>query len=165
MSEQTINYSPKIDLKSEKPQAPGYATSLQIFSLDNSLCNQFRIGESWKVILNFKLSEPTIHVIGSVGLLTLDSFPIITYWSEPKDLLPGKYQIEFFFDIPLASGEFQLGLGLSSNEVPFYYVSEIGRIKVSDIAIGAQPHRTANTTLLVDNQRPEITNNREELWV
>jgi len=146
----------RLVLPNGNPDAPGFATSLQFIDKADRPAQQFKIGEIWHVILNFTITKITPHVIGAIGLLTQDGFPIITYWSYPSDLSPGNYQIKFTIDLPLASGVFRFSIGLSSNDVAFYVVHQKGQIKISDIAIGDQPHRSSKTALLVNEHRPNI---------
>lgn len=76
----------------------------------------------------------------AVGLVTLDLFPVITYWSQPKDLPAGRYRVEFVCDLPLGPCELQCAVvGLSTYGRPFYYVPGLGHVSVSEIAEGEQP--------------------------
>jgi len=136
------------------PDAPGAGTRLRLFAHDGTPQAQFRLGEPWRIVLEFELFRPVSHVIAAVGLVSLDSVPIITYWSEPQDLIPGRYSVEFECDVPLGGRDFRFNVGLSSYERPFYYLEGVGHVSISRIAQGEQPVRAGG--LLVSTQRCAI---------
>ncbi|MFN8566212.1 MAG: polysaccharide ABC transporter ATP-binding protein [Kouleothrix sp.] len=138
------------------PGAPGQATSLQFASSAGTPQAEFRLGEPWRIALEFELSRPLDQVTAAVGLVTLDSFPVITYWSQPKDLPAGRYRVEFVCDLPLGPCELQCAVGLSTYGRPFYYVPGLGHVSVSEIAEGEQPAHTARGGLLLNVRKYEI---------
>jgi len=78
-----ISTSFPLPLKST--DARGQATRLSIFDCNGNSKTRFRLGEPWRMVLEFELYRSVPHVIAAVGLGTIDSVPIITYFSKPKD--------------------------------------------------------------------------------
>jgi lipopolysaccharide transport system ATP-binding protein len=145
-----------VKLPQSSPGVPGEARCLVISGEDGLPKAQFRLGESWRIALYFEIRKPTEHVIAAVGLMTIDSLPIITYWSEPKDLSPGQYVVGFECDLPLQKCELQFTVGLSSYEKAFHFVQGVGRVSISEIAVGKQPVRVSGTGLLYGTRVSEI---------
>jgi lipopolysaccharide transport system ATP-binding protein len=145
-----------IDLPRGASEAPGQARRLRIAAADGRPRAEFRLGEPWRVALEFELRRPTAQVVAAVGLTTIDSFPLITYWSQPKDLPAGRYQVEFECDLPLAGCDLQFAVGLSTHGRPFYYAPQLGHVAISEVAQDEQPARVAGAGLLWSNQKREI---------
>jgi lipopolysaccharide transport system ATP-binding protein len=138
------------------PDDPGEATSLHFYTLDGTPQAEFRLGEPWRIVLDFELHRPMEHVIAAVGLLTIDSFPIITYWSQPKDLAAGHYRVEFECDLPFSACDIQFATGLSSHQRAFYYIQGIGHVSISEIAQDEQPVRASGAGLLLNSRKYDI---------
>ncbi len=136
--------------------APGAGTCLRVVSQIGTPQAQFRLGEAWRIVMEFEMLRPAAQVIAAVGLVTIDSVPIITYWSKPSDLTPGRYSVEFDCTVPLGSCDIRFSVGLSSRERPFYYVSDIGHVSITDVAEGEQPFRASGSGFLLSPQRPDI---------
>jgi lipopolysaccharide transport system ATP-binding protein len=138
------------------PDAAGEATRLHFCTLDGTPKIEFRLGEVWRIELDIVLHRFTEHVIAAVGLLTLDSFPITTLWSKPKDLGAGQYRVSFECRLPLASTNLQFVVGISSHERTFYYEYAPANVAISEIAHDEQPVRAAGSGLLLSPQIAEI---------
>ena len=138
------------------PDAAGQAIRLRIQSMAAAPQAEFRIGERWRILLDLELRRSMDQVIAAIGLLTMDSFPVITYWSQPKNLRAGRYQVEFVCDLPLAACDLQFAVGLSSHERAFYYLPAVGHVSISEIAEGEQPLRASGTGLLLNTRKYEI---------
>jgi hypothetical protein len=108
------------------------------------------------VIVEFEMFEPAKAVVAGVGLVSVDGTPIITYWSEAKDLLPGQYMVEFDCDIPLAQCRLRFNIGISSQGRPFYYVMDQGFVSIAEVAELEQPFRASGSGFLLSDRRPEI---------
>jgi lipopolysaccharide transport system ATP-binding protein len=146
-----------IDLPPGSHDAPAAPTSLRFFSQDGTPQAKFRLGESWRILLEFEVFRPLNHVIAAVGLITMESVAIITYWSEPQDLMPGRYCAQFDCDLPLKKCNLQFAVGLSSYEKTFYYSEGIGGVSISEIAVKEQPVRSSTAGLLFEHQQCKIT--------
>jgi len=136
--------------------APGSPSTLRLLGSDGEIRARFRIGEKWRIALDFDIRRFTQHVIAAVGILTRESVPIITYYSEPADLQPGTYTVEFDCDLSLAKAELRFAIGLSSFERAFYFCDAVGRAVVEDVAIDSQPFRASGSGLLISRIRPNI---------
>jgi hypothetical protein len=95
-------------------------------------------------------------VVAAVGLVSVDSTPIITYWSQPERLAPGRYRVEFDCSLPLARCDLRFTVGLSSRGRAFYYIADQGFVSIAEVAQSEQPFRASGTGMLVSHVRPEI---------
>jgi lipopolysaccharide transport system ATP-binding protein len=145
-----------VALPSGLPQDPGVGRVLRFSNQAGMPQAQFRMGEPWRIVIEFELFCPVPYVIAAVGLMTLDSVPLITYWSKSKDLGPGRYCVEFGCSLPLAACDIQFSVGLSSYERPFYYVQGVGHVSISPVAVKEQPLRPSGSGLLFSLQQSEI---------
>ncbi len=157
LSESASKISPVVPLPSGSPNAPGVGLCLRFLARDRTPQAQFRIGEPWRIVLDFEASASIEHAIAAVGLVSFGSVPIITYWSKPRDLRQGLYSVEFECDLPLASGDLEFAVGLSSHERTVYFAQGVGRVTISDVAQREQPIRATGAGLLSSFCRPEIT--------
>jgi len=117
---------------------------------------QFSLNEKWRMSLDFELLKPLPHVIAAVGLISLDSTPIITYWSKAKDLVPGRYSVDFLCEVPLKACDLQFAVGITTNERSVYYVEDMGHVSISTVSLGEQPFRASGSGLLLSFQTAEI---------
>jgi len=136
--------------------APARATTVRTFGMDHQPNCTFRLGEPWRARVEFEVLAPLSHFIAAFGLRTLEAVPLITWWSAPRDLSPGRYAVEFPCDVPFSAGSMEFTVGLSSGERTLYYAEGVGGITISEIAVGAQPFRASGAGLLTSMQRPEI---------
>ncbi|BFU94020.1 MAG: ABC transporter ATP-binding protein [Nitrospira sp.] len=156
LSRNSAELTTTVVLPPSSPHDPGSGRRLTFSTEIGSPQAQFRVGEPWRINLEFSLSRSVPHVIAAVGLMSLEAVPLITYWSTPKDLTPGRYCAEFECDLPFAACEIQFAVGLSSYERPFYYVEGIGHVSISSVAIREQPVRTSGSGILVNLRSSEI---------
>jgi lipopolysaccharide transport system ATP-binding protein len=145
-----------VDLPSGQPGAPGEGTRLRFLAQDGQPQGLFRLGESWRIVLEFEMHRPTQQVIAAVGPMTMEGVPVITFWSKPKDLEPGKYQVEFLFDVPVSACDLQFAVGISTHERSFYYLPAVGHLTVTEVANGAQPLRAKGCGLIIGRQQADI---------
>jgi homopolymeric O-antigen transport system ATP-binding protein len=117
----------------------------------------FRFGEPWRIRLQFDISDGINHCIAAIGLQTLDSIPITTFWSQPADLKAGGYVIEFPCDLSLSAGEVAIVIGISSFERTVFYRERFSQVSISELVEGEQPHRVSGAGLITAMFRPQIT--------
>jgi len=132
------------------------ATTLRLSTPDGTPRTLFRIGEPWKVRVEFQLTRDLPHVIAAVGLRSIESVPLVTWWSAQSDLRAGSYSVEFECDIPFSAGEIDFVVGISSQEHTLYHAESPGGVAISEIAVGAQPLRSSGTGVISTTQRPPI---------
>jgi len=132
------------------------ATMLRLQTLDGKPSPQFQLGEPWKILLEFELARQYPHVIAGVGLRSMEGVPLVTWWSAPQDLPPGRYSVEFRCEFPFSAGEMNFAVGITSDERTLYYVEGVGALTISEIAQGVQPHRASGAGILASMERPEI---------
>lgn len=138
------------------PNAPGAPTRLYFSTASGEERGEFRIGEKWQVHLKFELYRAVRQMIAAVSISTSEGVRLVTYWSQPRDLGPGEYQITVDAADYLASTGLHFTIGLSSGGVSFYYVDGVGSASISGVAEGEQPFAVSGAGVLVSVQRPEI---------
>ena len=129
---------------------------VKTFNSRGELAGQVALGESWSVRLEFGLRKPVQHCIAAIGLQTLESIPVITFWSQPTDLDPGDYAVDFPCEVTLSAGFVSIVVGLTSFERVLFYQERMVQISISELAADTQPHRPSRAGLLTSFVRPEI---------
>ena len=149
------NYTetPVVDLPPAENNEPIFGTRLQFFNKLGEAQTIFRLREEWKVRLEFKLIELMPHVIAAIGLVTTTDIPIITYWSEPDDLEPGIYYVDYHINKQLSACQLNFIVGLSSREVSLYYKENLGYVTISEMADGPQPYAASGSGILMSEDR------------
>jgi lipopolysaccharide transport system ATP-binding protein len=145
------------ELPSGDPASPARATAVHTWSGEGAPSANFRIGESWRATVEFELTEEQPHVIAAFGLQSADGVPLITWWSSPRDLRPGRYTADFPCDIPFSAGSLNFAVGISSQERSLYFAEGVGCVTIDEIAVGEQPLRASGAGLLASTRRPAIT--------
>jgi lipopolysaccharide transport system ATP-binding protein len=132
--------------------------SLVLRTLDSrgEITGFLKLGEHWRIRLEFEIAGAIDHCIAAAGLQTLGSIPVVTYWSQPANLEAGKYVIEFKCDLPLSAGEVAIAIGISSYERVLFYREGLGRVSVADLAGAGQPFRASGAGFVTSFSRPEI---------
>ena len=148
LSESASEMSPVVALPPSSPNALGRGTYLRFFTQNGTPQTQFRLGEPFRIELEFEINKPLKHVMAAVGIKTIDNVQIITWWSQPEDLTIGRYIVDFECALPICSGDIHFNLGLSSEEKTFYYVETAGRVSISEVSMGSQPVRSSGTGVL-----------------
>ncbi len=156
LASSAADLAPQVELPASGAGAPGTALSLGFTTPAGQPQAEFRLGEPWNITLEFELHKPLGQVTAAVGIVTIDSIPVITYWSQPKDLPAGRYRVAFCCDLPLGPSELQFAVGLSTHGRPFYYVPGLGHVSVSEIAAGEQPISPARGGLMLNARKYEI---------
>jgi lipopolysaccharide transport system ATP-binding protein len=133
----------------------GRGTRLLIKDEFGNLRNEFKIGEKWKIRLEFIINEDLKNVIAAIGLNTQDT-AIITYWTLPADLQKGEYYAEFYCDLPLKANRINLIVGLSEGGRAFYYLEEAGSVEIATISLGEQPLYPSGAGLFLGKQNIHI---------
>jgi hypothetical protein len=152
----TSELAATVDLPPGEPEAPARGLALHTHDSDDKPSANFRLGEPWRIRLEFETKIPLSHVIAAVGLRNLEAIPLITWWSAPRDLPAGRWSAEFLCDIPFSASSFDFTVGISTHERSVYYAEGVGSVTVSEIAVGEQPVRASGAGLLTGSQRPEI---------
>jgi homopolymeric O-antigen transport system ATP-binding protein len=116
-----------------------------------------KLREPWRVRLEFEISRTVEHFIAAIGLQTLDSVPIVTFWSQAADVCAGRHVVEFPCDLPVSAGEVTIAVGISSFERVLFYRESVGLVLISEIAEGEQPHRASGAGVITGLFRPRIT--------
>ena len=148
--------APKVDLPTAENSEPIFGKRLQFFNKMGEFQTTFLLREEWKVRLEFELIERLPHVIAAIGLVTTTDISIITYWSEPEDLEPGIYYIDYEINKQLSACQLNFIVGLSSREVPLYYKENLGYVTISEMADGPQPYQASGSGILLSEDRTII---------
>jgi hypothetical protein len=124
----------------------GYATHLFIEDANGARLDEIPVGSDWRARIIFKLLKPSEHFIMGFGIVSSFDQPIRTSWSEPRDMMPGDYEMIFDNnDVMLTSGIYKLAVGLSSNKRAFHYDDQTAGITISDAGDVASNSRIVNT--------------------
>jgi lipopolysaccharide transport system ATP-binding protein len=127
------------------------------FDAKDEITGSVRLGEHWRVRLEFEISGAIDHCIAAVGLQTLGSIPLVTYWSQPGDLVMGRYMVDFPCDLTLSAGQVTIVVGISSYERTVFYREGLCQISISDLAeVENQPHRASGAGFITSFSRPKI---------
>lgn len=145
-----------IHLPQADPEGQGSGLNLSFLSTEHQPKSVYKIGEKWIIRLEFLISRKTDHAIAAVGLVSTEGISITTFWSKPRDLLPGRYSVEFLCDLPLKAMTLQFVVGLSSYERTFYYADRLGSVAISAISKGKQPLRASTSGILMNYQESDI---------
>jgi lipopolysaccharide transport system ATP-binding protein len=129
---------------------------VKTFNSRGEIAAQVALGEPWLIRLEFVLCKSIEHCIAAIGLQTMESIPIITFWSQPTDLGPGRYAVEFHCETPLSAGSISIVAGLSSFERSLFYKERMFHVSISELAAGEQPVRSSGAGLITSFSRPEI---------
>ena len=148
--------APKVDLPPAENSEPIFGKRLQFFNKMGEFQTTFLLKEEWKVRLEFELIERLPHVISALGFNTSEGFPVLTYWSEPNDLTPGEYSVDFEMNVPLSACQISFVVGLSSRENTIYYKENVGNVTISEIAKGEQPYQSFGAGILITKMRNKI---------
>jgi len=136
--------------------SPARALALHTLDAAGAASAAFRLGEPWRIRVEFEIRAAQPHVIAAAGLRGADGTPLVTWWSAPSDLAAGRYAVEFTCDIPFAAGAMNFAIGISTHERALYYVEGVGSVTISEVATGEQPFRASGTGVLASSQRPRI---------
>jgi lipopolysaccharide transport system ATP-binding protein len=136
--------------------APAQALSIHTENVAGQSCASFCIGEPWRAILEFEVTAPLPQVVAAIGLNSADGISLVTWWSTPQDLAPGRYYVEFVCDIRFSASWLNFAVGISTNERSIYFVTGVGNFNISDVAIGDQPVRAYGAGVLSSSNRPTI---------
>jgi len=147
----------RINNRENKNQLSVCGNHLSFFNNDSKPQYIFKIGETWKIRIDFEVHNPLEHCIVAVGLVTIKHVAIVTFWSKPKKLTPGKYFAQFDVDIPLKACDIQFAVGISNYERSIYYAEGIGRVSIMEISKEtSQPFRAKGSGILLSEQITEI---------
>jgi lipopolysaccharide transport system ATP-binding protein len=129
---------------------------VKTFNSRGLIAGQLALGEPWSIRFEFELRKTVQHCIAAIGLQTLESVPIITFWSQQADLGPGVYAVDFQCEVTLSAGPVSIVAGLTSFERVIFYREGITQVSISELASDTQPHRASGAGLLTSFVRPEI---------
>jgi lipopolysaccharide transport system ATP-binding protein len=139
------------------PDAPGFATLLVVEDLDGKPATEFPVGKPWQVRVHFTVRRKTDHFIIGLGMMTELNTPLRTAYSTPRDLVPGEYEAVFKEDnLILATGSYQIIIGLSSFERTFHYTENAGAIKIAEFTENLDLVRIKNVGLILNPLQIEI---------
>ena len=134
----------------------GRGNRLSFCSIDGIGKGVFKLWEPWIIELDFEIYGPLKHVIAAVGLRTVQGVPLVTYWSEPRALMPGRYRAKYICNLPLKTCNLTAIVGLSEFERTFYYSENQGFVSVSDVSVTSQPFRSSGAGLFLSRDRVSI---------
>ncbi len=151
-----------IKLPRIKEKLPGAGKSLHVLSQAGDPKTVFRLREPWKVKFEFEMFEFTRQVSAGFHLVNAKSVTVITYISAPKDLEPGRYQVEFLIDLPLSSSDLHFNLVIWSFDRPIYTQSNIDGVSIVDVAVENQPRLSTTAHGFIIAKQDEVVTRVKE---
>lgn len=80
------------------------------------------IGEDWYAQIDIALRNEIKDTVFAVGISTMLDIPIITTWTPPQNLKPGKYAIRFSCNsMHFQKGNYKTVVGISKGKESLYY--------------------------------------------
>lgn len=122
---------------------------LEFFGKDNRETAQYRIGEPWKILLDFEVSTKLSSVVVAIGISTGEGIPLLNYRSRPKALVAGEYQVEFVVEQLFSVNGFSIGVGISSLDQTLFYREKCAAVSVVDIVVGNEQYGRTNTKAIL----------------
>lgn len=136
-----------IPAPADREKAFGYLVRLAIEDPGGQEVNEIRVGDGWQVRISFTINTPVKHFIIALGLSDARDFNVRTAWSSPVDITAGEYDAVFTEDqLLLATGQYNLAIGLSSSEQAIQYVENVAQINISSIAVDDLDKRIIRTS-------------------
>jgi lipopolysaccharide transport system ATP-binding protein len=145
-----------VSIASTELTAPFKKVVVTTFNSEHQMTGVLKLRECWLVRVEFEVSDAVPHCIVGIGLQTLDSIGIITYWSQITDIKAGSYSVDFPCDITISARDVRIVVGFSSFERTLFYREGVCQISISEIADGEQPHRATGAGLIASFFRPKI---------
>ena len=130
--------------------------SLGFLNGEGQVKTLFRSREPFVVDFKFEIFEILPKFMIYVGVVNVSDTPIVTHWSKVRDIEPGKYQVRFHFNIPLAGNELKFNIGFNSNGTTIHNIKNIGNISISDVADENQTHKTSYADIIIGEQDTTI---------
>ena len=106
--------------------------SLGFLNEDGQLRTLFLSHEPIIVDFKFEIFQTLPKFMTYLSMVDAVGTPIVTHWSKIRDLTPGKYQVRFHFNIPLAANELKFNIGFDSNGITFHNLKNVGNISISE---------------------------------
>jgi lipopolysaccharide transport system ATP-binding protein len=156
MTLQTSAVAARTELPPGDPAAPARALAVVTRTTAGEPIAHFQLREPWRATVEFEITSAQSHVLAAFGLRSIDGVPLITWWSAPRDLAPGRYAADFLCDVPFSAGSLNFAIGISAEERSLYYAEGVGCVTIDEIAIGDQPVRASGTGVLTSLDRPPI---------
>ena len=134
----------------------GNATKISFFNSRNEEKAEMKLFEDWSVLLEFHIKQKLDSVVAAVGIFTSSGIGLVTYWSKPKNLVPGKYTVKFDCDLRLKVTDLTFAIGLTSNDLSFYYEDGIGLVRIIEESMHDNPYVSKGSGLLLSSQKETI---------
>jgi ABC-type polysaccharide/polyol phosphate transport system ATPase subunit len=139
-----------------------FLTGLQIEDIKGCPLSEIKVGEPWQVRIWLTAVTGINHFIIALGISDSRDIYIRTSWSEPEDIGKGKYEVIFREDqLLLATGTYNLTIGLSSYEKNIQYAEHIANINISMLmadSLNKSIIRTSGTGVLLNPMKVTIVN-------
>lgn len=149
----------EIPVPSDEAELTAYSCNVSVTDSAGRVASEIVIGENYQIHLEFIVKKPVKGFVAAIGISSAFGMPIRTIWSKPQDLSEGKYVAVFKNDdISLASGQYKLTAGLSSEKRVLHYAEGCGLLVISDVSGIADDERIINTQsgLIINQMEVQI---------
>lgn len=111
----------------------GILEKIEILDSQDNLKQRFSIGEKFKLRMHFTFLNDIKNVIIGIGFLNELDIPFRTVWTKPLKFNKGKCIVEFEEkELCYGKGIYSIILGLSIQNITFYYREKIAQIEFSE---------------------------------
>lgn len=124
---------------------PGRILSVKILNSKNEQSGEIAVGEPWKLQMEISLNKPIANFVAGIGIQNIHGTPVVTTWTKNVSLDEGEYVIEFLNEeLIYNTGLYKLSLGLSSENVSFFYNDTEAFLNISEAGKTQNDERLIN---------------------
>ena len=124
---------------------PGRILSVKILNSKNEQSGEIAVGEPWKLQMEINLNKPIANFVAGIGIQNIHGTPVVTTWTKNVSLDEGEYVIEFLNEeLIYNTGLYKLSLGLSSENVSFFYNNTEAFLNISEAGKTQNDERLIN---------------------
>jgi lipopolysaccharide transport system ATP-binding protein len=145
----------------KKEEVPGYITRVTIEDTRCNQINEIKVGDPWQIRINLTIFAKIKHFIMAVGISDSRDVNLRTTWSIPMDINKGNYEAIFTEkELLLATGIYNISVGLSSYEKTIQYTENVASINISEItsdSLDKSIIRTSGTGMILNPMNIKIS--------
>ncbi|MBN9482719.1 MAG: ABC transporter ATP-binding protein [Bacteroidetes bacterium 43-93] len=160
LNNKTLQSSLVFETDENNTHLTGFVKRIDVKTLDEQNIEEIPVGRPWKVVAQFQLLQDFSEFRIAVGIITSQEMPLWTVWSAPIDAKKGLYNAEFIFEeVILATGDYQLVIGLSTRGASIQYLEDCMRLNISSTSdiFDSRIYKTDGVGVIVNPVEVNIT--------
>lgn len=136
----------------------GRIISATVLNIKDEIIGEIPTGAFWKIKIQFEIIKEQESFVVGFGVQSLFGNPLSTSWSNSDKILPGIYEAVFTNnEILYNTGQYKFAVGLSNQNVSYFYNDTDSYLVVSDAGVDYESDRIVNKSSgLILNQFPVI---------